>query len=213
LVRNNDHHVFIIDHGRKTADSLMFLRDSIYDISDNGNYILYVKENIKISTDEKKINAGLGLQTNVDTSAILYMYNLKDRHIAVIDSLAADPQQLKDQTTIYGRYFFRFNPACDMVAYMKRVGKKSSALVIKRISDLKAVYRSSVPQDFMDEGRSKDFTSSYIHVKNIDSLGGGKQGLRLLNGKPRNSQYFFNLYHKMNDEEWDREMKKAKGKF
>ncbi|QEM13405.1 hypothetical protein [Mucilaginibacter rubeus] len=209
IVRANSKQIYLVDRIAETAKPITFFTDSIYDISDDGKYILFVKERI----DDKKVAPSSGYpienatKSLPDTSALLFLTDLKTGKYTEVDKLIADPSRIKN-TTIYGKYFFRFNPNSDCIAYLRRGDKDSLSMRVRRTADLKIVYNSVGPETFLDNGRSKDFTSVFIHIQKRDTIN-KKAGIKLLNTRARNSQYFLSLYKRLGSNELDRELKRA----
>jgi hypothetical protein len=221
LMRVNNKKTFLVDVKNRTqslvyydsTEPTTFLTDSIYDISDDGRYLLYAKQSID-SVNEK-------IKFKNDTTATLYLCDLTTGTKKLIDPLSIDPNQVKHPGSIYGNYFFRFNPNSDMFVYLKKDENGSSILTVRNLKDTIVQYSSSISQGFVNDYRRLDFTSFYIHVKNMDENDAGenkkqidvqinssKRGIKLLDNEKRNYRYFSKLYHKMSKSEWDNETQK-----
>jgi hypothetical protein len=214
LIRSDKDSILLINT-IKTSKANIHLADSIYDISDDGNYILYVKETTtnKASVNGlKKIRSSLPGQAknnNVDTLAVLYLRDLtKPGPDLLVDTLMTD-STLLNNTTIYGRYSFHFNNRSNMFVYMKKIQKDSSCLVVRMIRGTQIVYQSVVPQDFVNPDRHPNFTDNYINVRNLKQANMNKNGIKLLNNSKRDGTYFLKLYKPDNSNVWKEEFNKV----
>ena len=214
LIRSDKNSISLINT-IKNSKSDIHLADSIYDISDDGNYILYVKETTtnKVSVNNiKKIRSSLPGQiknNDVDTLAVLYLHDLtKSGPDLLVDTLMED-STLASSATIYGKYSFHFNNSSNMFVYMKKITKDSSCLVVRMTKGAEIVYKSVVPQDFVNPDRHPNFTDNYINVRNLKQANIDKNGIKLLNNSKRDATYFLKLYKPVNSSVWKEEFTKA----
>ena len=203
LIGDKNHQVYLVDNNSAGKTELLFLRDAIaYDISDDGNNVLFVKENRKQVTDAANMSNGGKKEKKV---SYLYLYSLADTSTLklpqLIDTTYMNPNA-EDSTSIYAKYYFRFSSDSKLFAYTQE-RNDSTFFVVRNLSDHKVIFSSSKIEKSIDDGNKKDFLSYYVHVQSKD----GKEGVILLNGKPRNVAYFSKLYPTMTPGKYEKEVK------
>ena len=157
-----------------------------YDISDDGSKIMFVTKDRKQKDEliEKTKNT-------------LWLYDIANDKRTMITDIYEDGA--KDSTSIYGKYYFRFNTTSDKIAYIED-RSDSTFFVVKDVSAKREYYRSSNVVGILDDGNKTDFTKDYVHVKTRDN----KEGIILLNGKKRDVAYYRRFYPAIDDATWNK---------
>jgi len=174
LVTNPSGDVLLLDIRKPGYKTLSALKNVLaYDITDDGKKVLYVKEQ-KDTTKNAK----------VQDSIFLFSYDIRSGTSSLIDSISAD-DHIVDTSRIYGKYFFRTNTKSDYVVY-KRNTKDGMLIIIRDLLTGAILYQSTNMDTYVDNVDELDFTDEYIHLRNKSN----DDGIMLLNGKPRNWDYF-----------------------